>query len=121
MTTSTSASAVMAVQRQLDAYNARDLERFMAEYDDAVRVFLLPDTTPVLEGKPAMSEYYAAKRFTIVGLHAVVVARMAVGNIVIDREKIFGVGENPVEAIAMYEVVEGRIRTAWFLDPGSQS
>lgn len=33
-------------QRQLDAYNARDLERFIAEYTDDVVVYRLPETAP---------------------------------------------------------------------------
>jgi hypothetical protein len=35
-------SAAGPVQRQLDAYNARDLERFVAEYAEDVRVFRPP-------------------------------------------------------------------------------
>ena len=37
-------------QRQLDAYNARDLERFVAEYTEDVEVFVLPDAKPVSVG-----------------------------------------------------------------------
>ena len=35
-------------QRQLDAYNAHDLERFVAEYTDDVVVYRLPGTEPVM-------------------------------------------------------------------------
>lgn len=30
-------------QRQLDAYNAQDLERFVAEYTENVEVYVLPN------------------------------------------------------------------------------
>ena len=33
-------------QRQLDAYNARDLASFVREYTEEVQVFRLPDTAP---------------------------------------------------------------------------
>ena len=38
-------------QRQLDAYNAHDLARFVAEYTEDVRVFNFPDPTPVMTGR----------------------------------------------------------------------
>ena len=47
------------VQRQLDAYNAHDIERFVAEYHDDVRVLRPPATDPILSGKPAFREHYA--------------------------------------------------------------
>jgi hypothetical protein len=40
-------------QHQLDAYNARDLERFVAEYTDDAVVFRLPGAEPISKGKPA--------------------------------------------------------------------
>ena len=36
------------VKRQLDAYNARDLERFVAEYHDDVNVYRPPATEPLV-------------------------------------------------------------------------
>lgn len=39
------------VQRQLDAYDAHDTERCVAEYADEVRVFRPPATEPILSGK----------------------------------------------------------------------
>ena len=102
------------VQRQLDAYNARDLQRFLAEYSDDVKIFRPPATAPALGGKPVLGEYYAAHRFNLVGLHAEIVNRMVLGNKIIDHERITGVREQPFEVAAVYEVVDGRIRTAWF-------
>ena len=102
------------VQRQLDAYNAHSLERFVAEYTDDVQVFRPPSSEPVLSGKAAFAEHYAKNRFTLPNLHAKVVNRMVAGNKVVDHEHITGLQESIVEAIAVYEVVDGRIRTVWF-------
>ena len=35
------------MQRQLDAYNAHDLQRFVAEYTDDIQVFRPPAVAPV--------------------------------------------------------------------------
>ena len=102
------------VQRQLEAYNAHDLERFVAEYTDDVQVFRPPALEPVLSGKPAFAAHYAKNRFTLPNLHAEVVNRMVAGNTVVDHERITGLQEGVVEAIAVYHVIEGRIRTVWF-------
>lgn len=102
------------VQRQLDAYNAHDLERFLAEYADDVRVFRPPATEPVLSGKQAFGEHYARNRFTLPNLHARLANRIVSGNIVVDHEDITGLAETSRSAVAVYEVVDGRIRTVWF-------
>jgi hypothetical protein len=104
----------VAVQRQLDAYNARDLERFVAQYTDDVRVFRPPAPEPVLSGKAAFAEHYARNRFNLPELHARLVNRIVSGNIVVDQEHVTGVPGGAMDAVAVYEVVEGRIRTVWF-------
>jgi hypothetical protein len=102
------------VQRQLDAYNARDLQRFLAEYSDEVRIFRPPSLEPAIAGKRALAEYYASQRFNCAGLHAEILHRIVLGNKVIDHERIAGVREQPFEVAAVYEVVDGRIESAWF-------
>lgn len=52
-------------QRQLDAYNARDLERFVAEYTEGVVVFRLPGTAPIFVGKQALAEHYRKNHFNL--------------------------------------------------------
>lgn len=106
------------VQRQLEAYNSHDLERFVAEYTDDVRVFRPPAAEPVLEGKAAFAAHYAKNRFNLPDLHAKVVNRMVAGDKVVDHEHITGLpggaANGVLEAIAVYEVVQDRIRTVWF-------
>jgi len=102
------------VQRQLEAYNAHDLERFLAEYTDDVRVFRPPAVDPVLSGKKAFGEHYSRNRFTLPDLHARLVNRIVSGNIVVDQEEITGLSEPNLAAVAVYEVVGDKIRTVWF-------
>ena len=102
-------------QRQLDAYNARDLERFVAEYTDGVVVFRLPGTEPILVGKQALAEHYRKNRFSLPMLHAELVNRMVFGNKVIDQERVTGVEDSPLEVAAIYEVTEQGICKVWFV------
>jgi hypothetical protein len=44
-------------QRQLDAYNARDLERFIREYAEDVVVYRLPDPKPIIVGRAALAAH----------------------------------------------------------------
>jgi hypothetical protein len=106
------------VQRQLVAYNARDLERFLAGYSDDVRLYRPPATDPAIAGKAAFADFYATQRFNRAGLHADVLNRMVLGNKVIDHERIFGVGEEPFEVAIVYEVSDERIRHVWVFPAG---
>ena len=101
-------------QRQLDAYNDRDLERFVAEYGDTVRVFRPPASEPAISGKAALAEYYAANRFDLPNLRADLLHRIVLGDHVIDHERIHGVRDEPFEVAAVYRVVDGKIEDAWF-------
>jgi len=102
-------------QRQLDAYNARDVEAFVREYTDDVVAYRLPGAEPVLQGKAAFVAHYASKRFNLPGLHAELLNRMVIGNKVIDHERVTGVEEQAVEVAAIYEVTPGGISKVWFL------
>jgi hypothetical protein len=112
-----SETAVEVVQRQVEAYNRRDIGAFAAAYHDDVRIFRLPSTTPAMVGKAALREFYATKRFNLPGLHAEIRQRIVLGNKVIDQEYVTGIGEQPLEVVAAYEVLEGLITTVWFLSP----
>jgi hypothetical protein len=103
------------VQRQLDAYNARNLERFIREFTDDVVAYRLPGRKPVLLGKAEFAEYYATRRFNLPGLNAQLVKRMVFGNKVVDQERIFGLGDDPVDVAAIYEVTPQGIATVWFV------
>ena len=108
------ASPADPVQRQLDAYNAHDLERFLAEYTDDIQVFRPPASDPVLSGKKAFGEHYAKNRFNLPNLHARLVNRIVSGNIVVDHEDITGLSEAGLAAVAIYRVIDGRIQAVWF-------
>lgn len=102
------------VQRQLEAYNALDLERFLAEFSATVQVYRPPAAEPTISGKPALADFYAKNRFNLPDLHAEIVSRMVLGNKVVDHERITGVKAQPFEVVAVYEIVNGLIQSVWF-------
>jgi hypothetical protein len=102
---------------QLAAYNARDLQGFVATYSREVEVFRPPGAAPVLSGSRSLAEFYAGHRFCHEGLRAEILRRIAVGNVVVDHERVHGLPGGPVEIIATYEVVDGLIRRVWLFAP----
>ena len=101
------------VQHQLEAYNARDLARFVEVYAEDVRVWRAPSIEPALAGKAAFAEFYATQRFNQPGLHAEVLKRIVAGPVVVDHERIRGVREAPFDAVVAYRIVDGLIRDVW--------
>jgi len=107
-------AAVDVVQRQVEAYNARDLDRFVASYSDTIAIFRMPSTEPVISGKIELAKFYAGQRFNLPGLRAEIVNRIVLGNKVIDHERVWGVREGAIEIAAVYEVTGELIERVWF-------
>jgi uncharacterized protein (TIGR02246 family) len=101
-------------QRQLNGYNARDLEAFLAPYAEDVQVLGL-DGKVQLAGKAALRRRYRAVFDESPRLHARLVKRIAVGPFVVDEEEVTGLAPEAVRAAAIYEVRAGRIATVRFL------
>ncbi|WP_192456442.1 nuclear transport factor 2 family protein [Musicola keenii] len=107
-------SVIIPVQEQFEAYNARDLARFIACYSDNFRAYRMPATSPFIEGKIVLEAFYCEQRFNNPALRAELLSRTVLGNKVFDHEKIYGIAPGPVESIAVFEVKNGLIVTAWF-------
>jgi hypothetical protein len=102
------------VQRQLDAFNARDLDALLATYAEDAQMFEHPSKL-LASGAAAFRERYAA-RFQEPGLHATLLNRTVMGNIVVDHEEVvrmFPEGSGKIELIMIYEVQNARIARAW--------
>ncbi|RBH36889.1 steroid delta-isomerase [Pseudomonas sp. MWU13-2860] len=105
------------VQAQLDAYNARDLAAFTACYAEGVKVYRLPSMELTLDGRAALAEHYASKRFNLPRLHAALLRRIVQGRRVIDHEDVTLDAERSMRAVAIYDVnAEGLIAAVWFVD-----
>jgi hypothetical protein len=100
------------VQRQLDAYNARDLDALLATYAPDARQYELPGKL-LATGHAEMRPRFAV-RFQEPDLHARLLQRAVMGNIVIDHETVsrnFPEGRGKVDLVAIYEVADGLIRS----------
>jgi heme-degrading monooxygenase HmoA len=102
-----SRASIAVVERQLAAYNARDIEAFAACFSDDVELWRPPASEPAMKGKAAFREFYAKERFAKPGLRAEILGRIVMGTKVFDHERIHGVREAPFEMTVAYDV-EGR-------------
>lgn len=105
----------LVVQGQLDAYNARDIDRFMAFWADDCEYYAFPSQLLARGLDEVRSRH--VERFEEPNLFGRLLNRMVVGNLVVDREtvtRMFSDGPGEVDVIAMYEVVDGKIARAWF-------
>lgn len=108
------------VQRQLDAYNARDVDGLLDVYARDAEMFEFPSRL-VASGTEALRERFEI-RFREPNLHARLLSRMVSGNRVVDHEVVhrtFPEGAGTIELIMIYEVGNGRIIKAWMI-PGPQ-
>lgn len=119
MTAPTSRSPVDVAQAQLDAYNARDLDKFCAQFADDVQVFELGAPTPATAGLSAIRERYRQLFENSPALHSEVISRLHLGRAVVDLEKITGrMGSSqPFDILAIYEIESGLIRRVHFVRP----
>ncbi|MBS3958758.1 MAG: nuclear transport factor 2 family protein [Xanthomonadaceae bacterium] len=106
------------VQRQLEAYNARDAEAFAACFSADVRCQRHPDEAPFLVGRGALRDFYARERFVHAGLHARLLHRIDLGARVLDHEWVEGLPGGPREVVAIYQQgADGLIGRVWFIAP----
>lgn len=114
-------SSEAVVQRQLDAYNARDLEALLGVYADDAQLFEFPGTL-LAHGSNQLRERFGL-RFKEPNLHARLLQRIVMGRTVVDHERItrtFPEGTGTLEMTMIYEVAGGRIQRAWAI-PGARS
>lgn len=107
--------ATLLVQRQLDAYNDRAVDAYMACWAEDAEYYEFPSKL-LAQGAAEIRQRHVA-RFSETNLHATLVKRINVGNLVIDQETVtrtFPEGPGDFDAIAIYEVVDGKIAKAWF-------
>jgi hypothetical protein len=97
-------------EAQLKAYNARDIDAFMAVFSDDVTLWNLGDTLPWANGATKAREIYANLFASSPDLHSEVLSRTVIGNKVLDYERITGRKNGEVLFLIMvYEVKNGKI------------
>ncbi len=107
-------SAVDIVQRQLDAYNAQDIDAFCACFaNDCVLGELNGAVTQ--KGMADIRQRYESLFGTFPENRAALVNRVVVGNVVIDHEDIVRSPSERINAAAIYTVKDGLIARVDFV------
>src|SRR5688572_15744397 len=106
-------------QAQLEAYNHRDLDAFCALFAPDAEIFELGASTPSSSGIDAIRTRYAELFAQSPVLHSTVLTRTVLGRVVVDLERISGrLGSPvPIDMLAIYEIIDSRIRRVHFVRP----
>ena len=107
-------TALTLVQRQMNALNARNLNAFMEPYADDVELYTFPNKQ-IAKGKIEMSKMYASLFEKMPNLHCQIINRIVQGNIIIDNERITGLGDKPLESTGIFYIEEKKIRKVYFI------
>lgn len=99
---------------QLEAYNNRDIDAFLIQYSDTVKVY---DSSRKLlyQGKDIMRGQYAGMFESRPDLYCNLLNRIAVRNTVIEHEEVTFEKGRTILAIVMYKVSEKKIQEVHFL------
>lgn len=103
------------VQRQLDAYNAKDIDTWLSTYAPEAKQLELGG--PLLAHGHEQIRARALARFAEPDLHAKLMRREVMGSVVIDHEDVtrtFPEGVGRVELVCVYVVERGLIQSASF-------
>jgi len=102
-------------RRQLDAYNAHDLEAFLLCYAPDVEVRRLPGGEPVALGREEMRRVWGDLFAGKPGRRAELLGRMECGEFCVDHERVTdGPGTPERFALAVYQCAGGLITRVWF-------
>ena len=106
------------VQQQIDAYNNRDLDGFVAAYAEDV-VLEDGEGNVMAQGHDALRNLYGPLFSQSPQLHAEILNRIAVGKYVIDEERSTGINmegyPSEMHAAVIYRLAEGKIAHVWLL------
>ncbi|MDD1496861.1 nuclear transport factor 2 family protein [Agrobacterium sp. CNPSo 3708] len=105
----------LPVQKQLEAYNARDIDEFMRWWADDCQYFAFPSTLLARNALEIRERHI--ERFKEPDLHGQLLSRIILEDMVIDHETVtrnFPEGRGEVDVVYIYEVALGKIAKAWF-------
>jgi hypothetical protein len=104
------------IQKQVEAYNAHDLDAFVACYGPAIEFRTLDGNVGAEKGLTALRKGYSDlfKRFPT--LKVKILNRIRQGNFVIDQQQAEGMGPSPITVTAIYETAQGKIVRVWFIE-----
>lgn len=108
-----SASPEFIVNKQLEAYNSRNIDAFVDTYSKDIKICNFPNILGT-EGNDNLRASYASYFENTPNLNATIINRIIIGNKVIDKEKVTA-NEHTFYAIAIYEVENDKIVKVTFI------
>ncbi|MBK6416277.1 nuclear transport factor 2 family protein [Thermomonas sp.] len=114
-TASKNAALEAIIDAQLAAYDRRDVEDFLSYYSEDAKLFNHPNQLTE-SGKEQLRARYQ-RSFKNKDVRALIVKRIVFDRFVIDHEKLTGHPNGLIEAIAVYEIKDGKIITVTFYKP----
>jgi hypothetical protein len=110
-----SADPAELIQRQLTAYNDKDVEAWLATYAADAEQYVLHGER-LARGQEELRRRILL-RFAEPDLHARLLSRVVMGQVVVDLEEVirnFPEGRGRMEMLCVYEIADGRIAKASF-------
>ena len=104
-------------EKQFDAYNARDIDKFISCFHDDFASWRMPAEAPSVTNKAQLREFYVNHRFNREELRAELINRTVMGDKVFDYEEVWGVNETSYKSMAVFQIKDGMIYRAWFYFP----
>jgi hypothetical protein len=102
------------VERQLAAYNARDIDAFIATYSQDIEIYNSQGIL-TMQGHAGLRAGYENFFKKTPDLHCLIENRIVINNKVIDKEKVTA-GERIIHAVAVYDVTGDKITRVRFID-----
>ena len=99
------------VQQNLEAYNARDLDKFMSSFSEDIEMYNFTDGKMTAKGLLEVRKIYQELFDLSPQLHSTILKRIVFDNKIIDHEWIDGRrgSKTPVELVLIYEVKNEKI------------
>lgn len=104
----------MIVQRQVDAYNNRDVEAFLSYYSEDAKIYYFPNVLNI-DGKQAMRRSYESYFKNAKILNCRINKRIVRANTIIDEEFVNYNGTES-SGVAIYEIINDKIVKVTFID-----
>lgn len=102
------------VDRQLQAFNDKDLDAFLDCYSDDVICRMLESEKILTEGKEQLKDTMKSSFESKLDAKSILISRINHNDLVIDHEKLENYLEGKViKTVAIYEVKDGKISNLW--------
>jgi hypothetical protein len=103
------------VDKQLEAFNRKDLKAFLDCYSEDTKAFMLEANENINDGKDQLKNTMEKSFKSKPNAKTTVIERITQNDLVIDLEEVIDYIEGKiVKSVAIYEIKGGKITKIWF-------